>query len=72
MAIFVGIALALVMPELMRVLQSAPPGPEQQEMAQRVAHEAIGPRMPIAILLAAVVAALGGYFGLLPGLKPPR
>ena len=68
--IFFVIGLLLVMPELMKVLETVPPGPEQQELANRVAHEAIRPRMPIALVLAVGVTALGGYFGILPGLKP--
>ena len=69
-AIFFLIAMLLVVPELNTVLQTVPHGPEQERIATEVVHEAVGPRIPVALMLSAVVTALGGYYGVLPGLKP--
>lgn len=68
--IFIAVAMLLVVPELLRVLETVPPGPEQKELASQVAREAMGPRIPAALVLSGLVTALGGYFGVLPGLKP--
>jgi hypothetical protein len=58
----------LVAPSLLEVLQSVPPGPEQQEAAQQVAHEVVRPRLWVAALLSALTTVLGAHYRVLPGL----
>ena len=70
---FCLVSLILVLPELMHVLESMPPGPVQEEVAKQAAKEAakeaIQPRIYLALALAAGLTAGGGYLGVLPGLK---
>ena len=61
--------LLLVAPELLDVLATVPPGPEQQEVAEQVVREAVRPRLLPALLLAMLTTALGGYFQVLPGFR---
>lgn len=62
--------LLLVSPSLFEVLRTVPIGPEQEEVAKRVAQEVVRPRLPIALLLSALSTVAGAHFGLLPGMKP--
>jgi hypothetical protein len=66
---FFGYCLLLVAPSLLEVLQTVPPGPEQQEAAQQIAHEVVRPRLWIAVVLSALTTILGAHYGLLPGLR---
>jgi Na+-transporting methylmalonyl-CoA/oxaloacetate decarboxylase gamma subunit len=68
-AFFLLFALILVVPEMARVLESTPPGPEQQEAAQELVHAVFRPRLPIAIALAIGATAAGIWFKVLPGLR---
>jgi hypothetical protein len=64
--------LAVAAPALYEVLQSAPPGPEQQTLAREAARRAVGPRLPIAALAALAATAVGTGARLLPGLRERR
>jgi hypothetical protein len=64
--------LVLIAPELWRVLQTVPPGPEQEQVAAQVAQQAIKGRLLIALFAALATTALGGKAGWLPGMRPPR
>lgn len=68
-AFFFAFGLLLVAPELGSVMQSIPPGPEQQVAAQQAVHLAIRPRLPFALVLALVTTAAGARFRLLPGFR---
>ena len=60
----------LIAPALIEVLRTVPVGPEQEEAARRVAQETVRPRLWIALAAAVLAVGLGGYTGVLPGLKP--
>ncbi len=64
--------MAVAAPALTEVLQSTPPGPEQEAIAREAARRAVGPRLPIAALAALVATAIGLYARLLPGFRHPR
>jgi hypothetical protein len=66
---FVVFGLLLVAPELGNVMNTIPPGPEQQTAAQEAVHAAFRPRLPFALVLALVTTAAGAYFRLLPGFR---
>ena len=66
---FFAIGMLLIVPELLEVLRSVPPGPDQQAAAERAARDAMAPRLPVAFVLALVVTAGGAYLGILPGIK---
>jgi hypothetical protein len=66
---FVLYALLLILPELLSVLAEVPPGPEQQKVAEQVAREAAGPRIPYAVALTLLSVGLGAYLKILPGLR---
>ncbi len=68
-AFFFLFGLLLVAPELSKVLETTPPGPEQQVAAQEAVHEIFRPRLPIALALALLAAGAGAYFKVLPGLR---
>ena len=59
----------LVAPALVSLLGSTGPGPELEAQAQRVAHDAIRGRLPLAFLAALVTTGLGIYTRVLPGLR---
>jgi hypothetical protein len=63
--------LLLIAPSLLEVLQTVPPGPEQQEAAQQVAHDVVRPRLWVAVVLSALTTILGAHYRLLPGISPP-
>jgi len=69
-AFFFVYAFALVAPALYDVLQSTPPGPEQELAAQQAAYEAASGRMGLAFLLAVATVVLGAWSQKLPGLRP--
>jgi hypothetical protein len=66
---FTLFALLLIAPELSKVLEEVPPGPEQQRIAEQVAREAARPRIFYALVLALAAVGLGSYLRVLPGLK---
>jgi hypothetical protein len=68
-ALFFVFGLLLVLPELGHVMETIPPGPEQQAAAQKAVHEAIRPRLPFAMVLALVTTGAGAYFRFLPGFR---
>jgi hypothetical protein len=68
-AVFFVYCLLLIAPELYEVWRSMPPGPEQQEAAQRAAQEAIASRLWLAFLAAVVTILLAARANLLPGMR---
>lgn len=70
-AFFLVFSLLLIAPELLEVLNTIPTGPEQERLAEEVARDAIGPRLPIAIGLSLLALGVGGYYQRLPGLRSP-
>jgi len=64
-------AMALVAPALVDVMNAMPPGPEQQEAAQRAAYEAADGRMGLAFLLSLATVVLGVLSKKLPGFRAP-
>lgn len=69
---FFGYCLLLVAPALWEVLQTMPPGPEQQEAARVAAQAAAKPRLWVAIGLAALTTILGAHYHVLPGFRSRR
>jgi ABC-type sulfate transport system permease component len=69
-AFFFLYCFLLVAPALWEVLQTTPVGPEQEEVAARVAKEAIQPHLWIAFVAAVATVALGMGRGVLPGTRP--
>ena len=69
---FILYCLALIAPELWKVLQTHPPGPEQEQAAAEVAQRAIRGRLLLAVLGALATTAIGSTLGWLPGMRPPR
>ncbi len=61
--------LLLIAPALYEVAQTLPPGPEQEEVAKRVAQQSIQPRLGIAIAASVFTTTLGAHFKVLPGLR---
>lgn len=68
---FLVYCFALMAPELWEVMNSMPPGPEQQKAAAAVARETVAPRLPIAIALSLATLGVLGYMQRLPGLRAP-
>ncbi len=56
-----------VLPGLIEVLSSMPPGPEQEREAARVARQSVRPLASVALSLGAT--SLGSYFRVLPGMR---
>lgn len=67
-AIFLLYCMLFALPELIHVLRTTPPGPEQQELAREAAREAVRPRVLFAFLAAVGTVAAGAYTRRLPGL----
>jgi hypothetical protein len=65
-------AMALVAPALLDVMNSLPPGPEQQQAAERAAYEAAQGRIGLAFLLSLATVVLGVWAQKLPGFRPPQ
>ena len=63
-------AVAFVAPAMFEVLNSMPPGPEQQAAAEQATYEAAEGRMDLAFLLSLVTVVLGVWSGKLPGFRP--
>ena len=68
-AFFMVYSLALVAPELLEVLNTAPVGPEQERLAEEAARAAFRPRLPIAIGLSLLTLGVLGYYQRIPGLR---
>ena len=66
---FLAWCMRLVMPELMEVLETIPPGPDQEAAASEAAREAVRPRLLVAFALALGTTALGAHFKWLPGFR---
>jgi len=64
--------LVLIAPQLWSVLQSVPPGPDQERLAAEAAREAIRGKLLIALFASLATTALGGRVGWLPGMRAPR
>jgi ABC-type sulfate transport system permease component len=71
-AFFILYCLVFIAPDLWRVLQTVPPGPEQEQVAAAAAREAIRGRLLLALFASLATTALGGKAGWLPGMRPPR
>lgn len=61
-------AFLMVLPQLLDLLSSMPPGPEQEQAARRIAHEGAHPLA--AFLLSLATTALATHFQVLPGMRP--
>lgn len=72
LAFFFVYCFALAGPALWEVLQTTPPGPEQEAIAARAAQEAVQSRLWIAFVAAVVTTGIGMAKGVLPGTSPPR
>ena len=68
-AFFILYCLLLVAPELLKVLSTVEPGPEQEEIAKEASRVAIRGKLLPAFLLAALTVGLGGRFQVLPGFR---
>ena len=66
-AFFFLFCLILVVPALFEVLQTLPPGPEQEEAARIAAQEAASGKLGAAFLLATFATGVGLYKHWLPG-----
>jgi hypothetical protein len=62
-------ALAMVVPALIEVMNTVPPGPELERAAENAAYEAAQGRMGLAFLLSLATVVLGVWTQKLPGLK---
>lgn len=71
-AFFFAYCFLLAAPELYPVLRDMPPGPEQQEEAQRVTRETVRPRLWIAGAAALATTGIAAYAGVLPGMRARR
>lgn len=70
-ALFVGFALVLILPEMLEAAATLPPGADPQAEGARIAQQAAGGRLLEAFVLAALTLGIGGYYQVLPGLRPP-
>ncbi len=70
-AFFFAYCMLLVALPLIEIYRSLPPGSSEGdlELAARVAQDAVQPRLWIALAAAVVTTGLGGYAGVLPGLR---
>jgi hypothetical protein len=68
-AFFFVYAFALVVPALLEVLRTMPPGPEQQAAAEQAAREAATGRIGLALMLALATVVLGVWSRKLPGFR---
>ena len=57
------------MPELGKVMETIPPGPEQEAAAKEAVHAVFRPRLPVALGLALATTAAGARFRWLPGFR---
>ena len=66
---FLLYAFILILPALLGILETVETGPEQQVAAQKAAQALIQPKLGLAFAMALVTAAVGGFYGLLPGMR---
>jgi len=59
----------LVLPPLLDLLGGMAPGPEQEELAKQAAREAMRGKLLPVFALAVISTGIGGYYGVLPGLR---
>ena len=71
-AIFFLYCLLLVMPELLDVMRSVPPGPAQEEAAREAAYEATRRRLPWALVATILTLIVAAYTRALPGMRGGR
>ena len=69
-AFFVLYIMLWMGPELLDLLGSTPPGPDQQKLAEELVQESLGrAELLIALIASLATVALGARFQFLPGLK---
>jgi hypothetical protein len=66
-AFFLFFAFLQVLPDLIGLLSSMPPGPEQQQAAERIMRDGSSPLVSLALSLGAT--SLGTWYQLLPGMR---
>ena len=66
---FLLYAFILILPALLGVLETVEPGPEQQAAAEKAAQTLIQPKVGLAFAMALVTTAVGGFYGILPGMR---
>jgi hypothetical protein len=64
---FLFFSFLQVLPELIHVAETMPPGPEQEEAARRVMQE--GLNVLLSVLLSLAATSLGVYYSILPGMR---
>ncbi|MGH0035192.1 MAG: hypothetical protein ACQGVK_09210 [Myxococcota bacterium] len=67
---FFGFAFLLILPDLLDVLATGQPGPEQEEAARQAAQAALRGKLVPVFVMALAATGIGGYYRLLPGLRP--
>lgn len=67
MTFFLLFAFLQVLPDLVGLLGSMEPGPEQQQAAERIMREGSSPLVSLVLSLGAT--ALGTWYRLLPGMR---
>ena len=70
-ALFVGYALVLILPEMLEAAAALPPGADPVAAGTPIAQQAAGGRLLEAFARAALTRGVGGYYQVLPGLRPP-
>ncbi len=63
-------AFLLILPDLLDVLASMPPGPDQERAATEVARRAMAGKTIPVFLMALAAAGVGAYYRVLPGMRP--
>ena len=56
-----------VLPDLIDLLGSMPPGPAQERAAEDVAREGVNPL--VSVVLSLIATSLGSYYQVLPGMR---
>ncbi len=56
-----------ILPGLIEILGSMPPGPEQERAAAEAGHTNVSPLLSLALSL--VATSLGSYYQVLPGMR---
>jgi len=69
-ALFVGFALLLILPEMLEAAAAQPPGADPVAEGTPIAQQAAKGRLLEAFVLAAFTLVVGGYYQVLPGLRP--
>ncbi|MDG2050953.1 MAG: hypothetical protein P8M78_12395 [Myxococcota bacterium] len=66
-AFFLFFSFLQVLPELIHLAETMPPGPDQEEAARRVMQE--GLNVLLSVLLSLGATSLGAYYSILPGMR---